>query len=174
MNVILCDNYTLLSVNCSGILSKNYLCENLYFMIQRIQSIYLALAAMCGGVSFLPQVNFASSNAKNVIWSDNLLDVYDNQWTPILLGLVILITVLDIFLFNKRKSQVLALFFARILLLAFMSVLVYMLSQQTKAGIDFNYAFGFAFPALCFLFQALARNAIMKDIKLVESADRLR
>jgi hypothetical protein len=143
-------------------------------MIQRIQSVYLALAALCGGLSFLPQVNFASATPQNVIWSDNLLDVYDNQWSPILMGLVILITVLDIFLFNNRKSQVLALFFGRILLLGFMSVLVYMLYQQTQAGIDFKYSFGFAFPVLCFIFQALARNAIMKDIKLVESADRLR
>lgn len=141
-------------------------------MIQRIQSIYLLVAAVLAGATVaLPEPVQAASEGPNA-------------WLPYvawgLAGLTALVALISIFLYKNRKRQrgiVLgAQFLALGLLLVGFMVLFLTGQLQTLLGppVNIQGILLLAWPLLAYLFLYLARRAIDKDIKLVRSMDRLR
>lgn len=136
-------------------------------MIQRIQSIYLLLAAIIAGG--LPFVFNLWKNVSDII-------VYAiNQ--PLILGLFIgsaIMSLAGIFMFKNRKSQFVINRLNIILNFILLIVLVYQslsLSGETEVS---EKGIGMLLPIISIVLLVLANKAIKKDEDLVKSVDRLR
>lgn len=152
-------------------------------MIQRIQSIYLALAAVISGIaSFLKVGSFIKGGDRQFIYTmwnvkENvkLEALYDNSIFYLgMLGLLITgLALVTLFLYKNRKKQI---SFCTVLmglnLLWVFSVLFAVPEYILKAEIEFNpYIAGMLAPVILIW---LAQKAISKDEKMVRAADRLR
>lgn len=160
-------------------------------MIQRIQTVYLAIVALITSILFLiplfvlnpgetavDSTIYNSSVINIVTIKDKVSQVLSTNWQLITVNsLILLISVLAIFSFKDRKRQMKM---SRALI--FLSILegMFIFNQinqlRTVAGVGYNLTFNpFAYtlvliPILAFL----AFRGIQKDDKLVRSADRLR
>ena len=145
-------------------------------MIQRIQTIFLVLAALVFAALF--KVPFAISNKPSVqMLSDGVFDVTDH---PVLLGLTIagvLLAIFSIFQFRKRKVQ-LKLGYLIIVMAILLPVIAFLIFTNGTAKADPTIAIedqiGLFLPLAAILFAAIANHFIKKDDKLVKSMDRLR
>lgn len=135
-------------------------------MIQRIQTLWLLLAAACSLATL--KFSFYSGNKDNNLFAE--LNGTSNFFLLILAVAVALTALAAIFLFKNRKLQM------QLSLLGFLlqavALVVYFL--QTKQYVQGNFtltsAISFAIP----IFFILAWIGIRKDEKLVKSMDRLR
>ncbi len=135
-------------------------------MIQRIQTLWLLLAAACSLATL--KFSFYSGNKDNNLFAE--LNGTSNFFLLILAVAVALTALAAIVLFRKRKLQM------QLSLLGFLlqavALVVYFL--QTKQYVQGNFtltsAISFAIP----IFFILAWIGIRKDEKLVKSMDRLR
>lgn len=143
-------------------------------MIQRIQSIFLFLAAgACFGLFGTDAADTAAPVAASELFADGSFTIFDD---PILIGIFTLAGVLflaDIFLFRNRKLQITL---SRVaLFLVGLGVGYGAFSwYNDPAGAQATPDFGLAMPILSLVFAVLAVVYIKKDEKLVRSADRLR
>lgn len=153
-------------------------------MIQRIQSIYLLLAALFMGGLFLQRADLIKIEAANPTvlaemeyYNDSVLDVYDQNLLIVFAVVAILFAMLTIFLFRKRKLQI-TMGRLTIMVVLFFLVMVTYLSfadlQNFMDSINLGLGYGLLFPALAILMLILANRNIKKDEKLVKSMDRLR
>lgn len=136
------------------------------YMLQRIQTIYLFLAALVsGGLIFVLQ-----------LWRNNGEPVYVEE-VPAVLALFLasaLVSIVTIFLFSNRKLQFvlgrlnIILNFVLLGLFVYWSLKVSGESQISEKGI------GMLIPIVSIVFLVLANKAIKKDEDLVKSVDRLR
>jgi hypothetical protein len=138
--------------------------------IQRVQSIYLLVAAITASALFgLP---FATAPAQpEGMLQDGAFDINDHYALLALTAVVILVSFATIFLYNNRVLQLNMGKLNIVLLLVLISVagyLFYTLPVATTLGL------GLLVPVLVFVFTLLANRNIKKDEKLVRSADRLR
>jgi hypothetical protein len=149
-------------------------------MIQRIQSIFLFLAAAAGFGQFaLPYLRTEPGNpaASLPALADNVVNPMDN---PGLLGLCVLsgvVSLAAIFLFKNRPLQARlagGAIVASVLLAALMGFFVFQLFQQMPEGGSVQYGAGLGLPVVALVLNWLAANFIRKDENLVRSADRLR
>lgn len=133
-------------------------------MIQRIQTIYLFLAALLSGLAVALPVPYALSGT-------TALELNDFLPTAILSGLVAAICLFAIFLFRNRLLQI---SISRIALLLGLAVVLTggYFALQTD-GQDVPQA-GAAFPLLQIVFTVLGIRGIRADESLVRSMDRLR
>lgn len=137
-------------------------------MIQRIQSVYLFLAALSAILFIIVPFGQIKSETGVETWH-----IY--QVVPIMIAAIItaLSCLVTIFLFGNRKFQLkivwVDIFFGVVLL----GLFIFRVTQHI--GLE-NYIFGIGavFPLLVILFLILSRVAINKDEKLVRSMDRLR
>tara|TARA_Y100001954_G_scaffold99627_2_gene108479 strand:+ start:9198 stop:9650 length:453 start_codon:yes stop_codon:yes gene_type:complete len=150
-------------------------------MIQRIQSLYLLLAAI-GQVVFATGTYF-TYNLSNSIYKVTGKGVFDmnemlvgGDSKSFYLGLVLaLFAFVTIFLFKNRKRQIK---FSKIGGLAtfaeiiFLLVTFYKLNQGEETNISFGFAL-FIVPITTVLFF-MANKAVKKDDDLVRSVDRIR
>lgn len=145
-------------------------------MIQRIQTIFLLLAAAC--IFSLFAFPFASTPADipNTAFADQVFDINDQI---IMLALFVLsgaLAVVSIFLFRNRKLQM------RLTLLSFVlnlvgiivSVIYYAQALKTIDNQSDKDELGRFLPLAALVFAILAYRFIRKDEKLVKSMDRLR
>lgn len=160
-------------------------------MIQRIQTIYLALIAICGLLMyFFPLVSIVPENAAaepviyhlsaltvNVL-NNGISSVLMRPWPVVILNaIVIAFSVYTILQYRNRKNQ---LRFTLLILLLIMAEIVFMVLDVQRlskvAGTEHMMTFGIysVLPLLQLLFSRLATGAIKKDEALVRSADRLR
>ena len=73
-------------------------------MIQRLQTIFLLLAAACfGGLFGLPLLKSTATSAQML--ADQVYEVKDHTALLAGTGLVILLIIITIFLYRKRKGQ---------------------------------------------------------------------
>ena len=160
-------------------------------MIQRIQTIYLALTAICGLLMyFFPLVSLVPANASaepviyhlsalevNVI-TNGTSNVLMRLWPVVVLNaLTIAFAVFTILQFKSRVKQIRFTHFLLILQLIQIVFIVFDVEKlSTVAGEGHMITFGVfsVLPALQLLFTRLATGAIKKDEALVRSADRLR
>lgn len=143
-------------------------------MIQRIQSIFLFLAAgACFGLFGTDAADTPAPIPDSDLFADGSFNVYDD---PVLIGITVLAGVLllaGIFLFKNRKLQLTVSRVALLLIIvggAYSGYQWYTDSAAASSTPDF----GIVLPVLTVIFGFLAGRYILKDEKLVRSADRLR
>ena len=136
-------------------------------MIQRIQSLYLIIAAIVSGVL----------SAVFVLWENadgTLATVFDNYLYLGLFAASSALSLITIFLFNNRKRQLALGRFNIILNFILLGLFVYRsLSLSGETAVS-EKGIGMFLPIISIVFIALANKAIKKDEALVKSVDRLR
>lgn len=154
-------------------------------MWQRIQTIFLFLAALVLGLLFVPFMSFFTvsgtqdlmQQSEVAMLGDGVFNIHDHIVFPILTVLGILASVAAIFLFQNRNLQLtlsrLTLVMS-ILLLFLIGIFFYIDYQYIKANSVVSGEFGILSPVLGIIFSILASRGIKKDTQLVKSSDRLR
>lgn len=151
-------------------------------MIQRIQTIWLFLAALLSGLLFINgltgyvyQADVPSGFAGIVVQK---LTVTSHFPTLILAVMMTLVPLVAIFLFRNRRLQQRLAFGGIIACMGFMSVNLMRIANYqemaTPAPVNGSYMPASIIPILVLVLLVLAILAIRKDDKLVRSMDRLR
>ncbi|MEO1258218.1 MAG: DUF4293 domain-containing protein [Bacteroidota bacterium] len=146
-------------------------------MIQRIQSIYLLLAAAAGfGLLALPFATTPENVETSALFADAAYNVNDNIGLLVLFAVAGALALAAIFMFNNRKTQMKLAQVAIVanvvgLILAFILILQ---DGANLGAVDPDDGIGAYLPFGFLLFGILALRAIGKDEKLVKSMDRLR
>jgi glucan phosphoethanolaminetransferase (alkaline phosphatase superfamily) len=142
-------------------------------MIQRIQSIWLLLAAAAAFLTL--RFSFYSGNMLNVETNTkayHLLTAQSNILLTILTAGAGLAALISIFLYKNRKQQFRIVMLT--LLVSVINIVLFFLESRKYVAGEGNYdltaALAFAVP----VFLILALRGIRKDEKLVKSLDRLR
>lgn len=136
-------------------------------MLQRIQSIYLFIAALVSGIAPLFLGLYADAQGNAVFAKDDML----------LLGMFLasaVLCVITIFLFKKRQNQFVLGRLTILLNFALLGVLVYRSQILSGGAAALEKGIGMAIPLVSIVFIALANKAIKRDEDLVKSVDRLR
>jgi len=150
-------------------------------MWQRIQTIFLILAAIALGLLFLPVMSFfsvsGSQQAGVSMLGDGILNIKDHISFQILVVLGVIASLVAIFMFKNRSLQItlsrLTLVIS-ILIMILSGVFFYLDYQSLQANSLVSGEVGLLSPILGILFSFLAMRNIKKDDKLVKSSDRLR
>lgn len=166
-------------------------------MIQRIQTVYLALVLIFSFVGLISTIgewtvgNTAVAHFSNFTFGAErqfkALDATSGPWClGILLILVIFLSGMSIMLFRKRMRQLRLTILSTILLVGYVAtyaVFVYyyqlnleQLVAEEAGGITptFHLKLISTFPALSIILNCLAIQGIRKDEALVRSLDRIR
>lgn len=141
-------------------------------MIQRIQTVWLFLAALCAALTYkLPFYtgNKLSSTAPQVQLYQKLV-ASSNFLLLIFTAALIVGCVIIIFLYKTRKQQMWLTATASVL--GVINIIIYFteLKKFVSGNMSLTAILAFAIP----VFLMLAVNGIYKDQKLVKSLDRLR
>ncbi|HHP7237186.1 DUF4293 family protein [Longibacter sp.] len=141
-------------------------------MIQRIQTVYLALAAVALAATGFFRDPWSSDAAAQLGW-----------FVPALiatLGLSVLAGAAAIALYSNRKRQRSVVIGAQLLTVLYLVVLYtgFYLSGElvlrTGDGVEWGTTTVLLLPVAAYILFYLARRAITSDIELVKSMDRLR
>lgn len=147
-------------------------------MIQRIQSIFLLLAALSAfGLFALPFASTDSAAPNSDYFTDALFTIQDSIGLLALFGGAGLLAIASIFLYKNRKTQLLAVRFSiifNIIGLILALILFYNDSDAIADEVGVNDELGLYLPIAFIIFALLAQRYIGKDEKLVRSMDRLR
>ena len=151
-------------------------------MIQRIQSLYLFLAAVALSLIFFFPLANLSNNQDVIIFNISgfsKFSILEHTPTWPLMGLnifSILLTVVVIGLFKKRLLQIRLTRIALMVNLGFIALMYFVygdhLAKQIK--MEINYELGSMLPLIALVFHVLAMYAINKDERLIKSIDRIR
>ena len=139
-------------------------------MIQRIQTVWLFLSAICAVLTY--KFPFYSGN---IIGKDNIqryekLVASSNFLLLILTALLIGGAIIIVFLYKNRKQQFWLTMGAATL--SIVNIIIYFSESKKFISGNMSLAAVLAFAIPIFLF--VAANGIWKDEKLVKSLDRLR
>ena len=144
-------------------------------MIQRIQSLYLLLAAVCS-IGLIYVFDLWINKAGSSYYALDLIT--NNEFTlkiiPILFILSGVMSIVSVFMFKKRKNQFVINRLNILVNFILLGALIYHLltlsgeSQVSEKGI------GAFLPIVVVVLLAIANRAIKKDEDLVKSVDRLR
>jgi len=143
-------------------------------MIQRVQSLYLILAAIISGllVFLFPFYiyNGEMTGIKQAFIADNL---YLNSiaW---LFMISAALSLVSLFLFKNRNTQIAINRFNIILNFFLLGLIVYQLLTLSGETSVSEKGIGAFLPLVVVVLLSLGTKAILKDEKLVKSADRLR
>lgn len=147
-------------------------------MIQRIQTIYIFIAAVL--VALLLKLDFAELavngelyvfNAKGIISDGQIL--FDGLPVMGFIGLITLLHLVIIFLYKKRIRQIRFLSFTILLLLGLVGVMFYFLYAAFEDA-EIVFKIPVVFPVLAVILDYLAIRAIGKDEALIRSLNRIR
>ncbi|MCK5781493.1 MAG: DUF4293 domain-containing protein [Flavobacteriales bacterium] len=136
-------------------------------MIQRIQSVYLLIVIILGGLGlYLPIWH----NAENIT-----VKGFENIYILVLFALEIVLALATIFLFSNRKLQFVLGRINILINILLLGVFVYFTqSFSGEAIVASEKEIGLVIPFVSIVFLFLANKAIKKDEELVKSVDRLR
>jgi hypothetical protein len=158
----------------------------IFRMIQRIQSLYLVLAAACMGTLLAaPLYKTVSVNASFGIYLGGLLQespeekILTSQPSLLAVGLLLaLFPVIILFLFKKRPLQMRLCASAMLAYTAMLLLLVSSINKSLEAipseHLAGSYGWGLILPLVGVILLFMASRAIRKDEAIVRSADRLR
>ena len=147
-------------------------------MIQRIQTVYLLFVAFIMIATLFFPLGFIISDADSTLTTFDMFGIHGEselvRWPLFALPICsILLAVITIFYYNKRKLQV-NLSYLTILLI----VLIYILGGiflrdliQTNTA---SFSFTCILPLVALVFEILAILRIKKDIRILRSGDRIR
>jgi Na+/melibiose symporter-like transporter len=138
-------------------------------MIQRQQTLWLLLAAVCSFLSF--QFPFYTGDKfENNITLRAELDAASNFFLIILTAALIIVSAVAIFLYKERKKQLR--FTIGGLVLSIIILIFYFLEIKKFVVGSFSLTCLFVFVTL--IAYVMAARGIWKDEKLVKSLDKLR
>ncbi len=162
-------------------------------MIQRIQSVYLLLIAICQALLFTTALaTFTGYDSSfnlslmgfykiGVAGHEMLLNSYALMAVNIL---IILLSVFIIFNFKNRKKQILFTAFNFLLICGFVVLMFYHYDNakslidkaynSSEAEISTTFGIGMMLPLLSIVFNFMALRALKKDEELVKNANRIR
>ncbi len=148
-------------------------------MIQRIQSLWLFLAAALNGLLFISPLYRYNYGTLGLAYSPWIVERV-STFTPLfaIAAVITLLPLVTIFFFKDRKRQKGMTIISAVSVITFITVMmmhVGNLKNGTPPATNFEYLLPGFIPciiALVFLFFAIA--GIRKDDKLVKSMDRLR
>lgn len=157
-------------------------------MIQRIQSVYLFLASLILSISFFfPIAEFIGVKDSLVLYVYKVVslvpgstNIYDLMFVMPLLAMVSLVVVFSfvtIFLYKNLSGQLKIIRFLMLLIAVMIGVifLYYYDILELASGAMPNFVQVGAFaPLLSLIFLFLAYKGVLKDLKKIRSADRLR
>jgi uncharacterized membrane protein len=155
-------------------------------MIQRVQSLYLFLAALAAVLMFaFPLAKFyGNSNFAFYLYQIQFFDPAPTmQLSPYfllpLMALVVFVVILSLaalFSFKNRNRQmnITKIAMALVLILLGAYFFGYIGILESNAGNPAEYGLASFMPAISFLFLLLASRGIQKDENLIKSMDRLR
>jgi hypothetical protein len=148
-------------------------------MIQRIQTLWLFLAAFVSGLLFImPVYKYEIPALPGVGNSAQLLQA--SQFYPLLIiaAVMTLIPLIAIFMYLNRKRQRRMAIISILACISFIGVMMMKINnikQGTPAPVNEQYVIpGSLLPVLPIIFLIMAIIGINKDEKLVRSMDRLR
>ncbi len=155
-------------------------------MIQRIQSLFLFLVFVSGLATFFFPI--ASFWGNMYVIKLSALGVeeqfqYGAEWPntillPVVLGLISFLAFVTIFLYKRRMVQVRLIRFNLLLNIVYLGLIFFYyvpeLEAITQTNADYISEPGIYLPIASVIFLILANRFIMKDEKLIRSADRLR
>lgn len=132
-------------------------------MIQRIQSLYLLLAAVVsGGLSQILPTGFDKIGVFNAPY------IYETFIVSAIISLII------IFIFKNRKLQFVVARLNILLNIILLGVFVYLALSISGEALVSEKGIGRIIPLISIVLLVLANKAIKKDEELVKSVDRLR
>lgn len=134
-------------------------------MIQRIQSIYLLLAAITSGVAILFVPLFVLAESSYMLLDDAIFTGFTLLST--------LISLFSIFRFKSRRQQLVSGRLNIILNFVFFGSLLYMFFGNYNHD-GSSLGLGSFVPLVVVVLITMANRGIMKDEMLVRAADRLR
>lgn len=136
-------------------------------MLQRVQSIWLLLAAVFAFLTF--RMPFYVGNHSTL---PGLIDLNAQTtiWLTIVAALTGALAFISIFLFNNRKLQLRLCFFGIVLTLVLLTLCFLEMTKFTSGSLALSCIIYFAILA----FYVLAMNGIRKDERLIKSMDRFR
>lgn len=155
-------------------------------MIQRIQTLYLAVAAALSGfllkgpiVRLVGDANETYElNFKGIYSVDSgvVRDVIEKSLPlTIILIAVLVLFLMAIFLYRRRKLQIRVTVFSTLLLIgAFLIMLFYIFYTSRKLEAELIFNIKLTFPIIGAIFGYLAFRNILKDELLIKSYDRIR
>lgn len=155
-------------------------------MLQRIQSIYLLLAALVVAALFIfPLVHnvYVNGETLSVMVTGTYQDINGQSiskqpFTALTVGTAFtaILPLIVIFMYNNRKRQIIACYVTMVAMIAYS----YWASSTVKAAIGdaqlsmSNYGIGILLLSVSLVLMIAAQKSIDRDEKLVRSADRLR
>ena len=151
-----------------------------FFMIQRVQTLYLlAVVALGIALIWLPVLQLVTPEEADLqVYELSALGGAPLQGIWGLLVTTILIPVLaliDIFLYKKRILQARLNIFLVMLCLGYYGVLaIYIWQAKLALGVEWHLMPWASFPLVCLVLTLMATRAILKDEALVRAADRIR
>jgi hypothetical protein len=154
-------------------------------MIQRIQSIYLLLAAIVVGLLFFfPIADFVNDAGKFYLFRyRGLYEVIEGKeklvtlTIPLALLLMVnmVLPLINLFLYKKRSFQMKLCIFSIILLFSSVGLIAYYAAASfTNINANVNYKVVASMPIIALILNVMAYSAIKKDEKLIKSIDRIR
>ncbi len=154
-------------------------------MIQRIQTLYLAIAELLIAMLFFVPLADLSGKEGNlyalkltgIIPEKPLSGPIDLPTTPMLLfaGLLAALLMFIIFQYKSRPRQTKLSYLAATLLIVLnIAVYFYIWKASEMLGGGFSIKPYFSFPIVAAIFVYLAIRGIIKDEQLVKSIDRIR
>lgn len=159
-------------------------------MLQRIQSLYLMIAAIAFALLFFLNIYKVETTTKPVqvvTMSVTTISTYQADITtapqfqifPFTLNMILFILVIVTIFWFKNRIQQNLLAKLCVLLNSGLLVLLLLSTDKLKAGLgstpyNASYQAGIIFPLISLVLIFLASRAIMKDENLVKSADRIR
>ena len=135
-------------------------------MLQRIQSLYLLIAAICSGI--------LSSSTYLVISDGTTYEIIDSPAYVFLFIGSALLSLTSIFLYKSRQTQFVLGRLNIILNFILLGLFVYRLLNLPGEPANSEKGIGLLLPVFSIVLLVLANKAIKKDELLVKSVDRLR
>jgi len=163
-------------------LSPNYICtykSDIIMVIQRIQSLYLLIAAILMVVfAFFPAMAFELGGREFVYGALETGKVGVTHIDPLLLMLIVLIvllTIIDIFQYRNLQRQMTICFCTIIIGLAMLVAIgIQYFMIGSKPDVNVLPQWYLALPVLSIIFLMLAHKAMSSDKKKLRDSDRLR
>ena len=151
-------------------------------MLQRIQSVYLALALILTVVclclpigTFVPE-GMGGNAVMNNLWISNANGGHDFSVWPLFCLLVVTcpVCLYCIFAYNNRPLQSRLCIGCILLDILWVAFYAYKGFVEGQEGAAFKVEFAAALPVVCIILYALARRGVLHDERLVRESDRIR
>lgn len=145
-------------------------------MIQRIQSVWLLVAALLNAGLFYFSL-YRADVMKEGVATVEKITANGNIMLFLLAIVIIALPLVAIFMFKNRKQQANMAMLSIVLNIGFIATAIMVISNfsnSTPAPTNGSYRLGIVLPIAAIVFLFMAFKGIRKDIKTIKSLDRLR